>query len=201
MKQQTTMKLLAGCIAVVTVLVFATACQNEPDPCKCTEKDHLGINEECKCGGANCKCGLKVYHNIVDIDRGVDIKVYRSGNVSETEMQDAVIGIIAGFDALAGGEKRYLADKIDEIYVLGEFEGYYFYKYIDGKKVLGATIEGLEYAAYLLRSISNGTIEIARIKESIRPANTPAIQKSAHIAFEKANSRNVNAIVLVTAFI
>jgi len=107
-------------VAIITIGIIG--CGGDDDNsssvvCNCNPKDHLGIGETCDCGGINCNCTLKVYGEIVDARTGTNIKIYRNGDVSDTEMTAAVANAVAGYGLLNEMEENNLVGKIDEIHI------------------------------------------------------------------------------------
>jgi len=125
--------------------------------CNCNPKDHLGIDETCDCGGANCTCTLKVYGTVAGI------KIYRSGSISNEIMTTAVATINTEYGTLAEGEKNNLSGKLDDVYVLPSTTGVFQYRNINGRKVLELDLEAVEWdVGDLLQRISTGALTITQ---------------------------------------
>jgi hypothetical protein len=103
-----------------------------PPVCECEVKEHLGIGEVCGCGFDDCECTLKVYGTLAN-----GVKIFRSGELSDAEMDIAVANAIAAYADLTPLQKTQLEGKIDEIHIspltLSPSASYIMK---DGKKVL-----------------------------------------------------------------
>ncbi|MDR1216715.1 MAG: hypothetical protein LBK25_08535 [Treponema sp.] len=107
------------------------------DPlCVCVEKNHLGIGETCECDGLrDCDCGLQVYGTLGD---AANTPIYRSGDVSDTDMATAVANAQSAYNMLDDGSIMLLNGKINEIHIIPSTEGSaYFYKNVGGQLILG----------------------------------------------------------------
>ena len=128
---------LAAVMILGTLSMLATGCGDEedskPNPavCQCPIADHLGIGEDCY-NTADCACTLKVYGELYVGGP----KIYRMGEVSETDMADAVTKAQDGYVGLTPLQKTQLDGKIDELYMLAADDVNTFYKNMNGKLVL-----------------------------------------------------------------
>ena len=125
--------------------------------CECPITDHLGIGEDC-CNTADCVCTVKVYGELYDGGP----KIYRMGEVTETDMADAVTKAQTGYAGLVAGLaaiKTEFEGKVDELYILAASDVTHFYKNINGKLVLGLRVDRNATAmGNRMGQIANGTL-------------------------------------------
>jgi hypothetical protein len=89
--------------------------------CNCETKAHLGIDENCACGGTDCNCTEQIAF-LEGTTEGKSISIHKASDISIAEMNAAVVKINGaynkdeyGFDA--SGEKSIFQSKVTKIYV------------------------------------------------------------------------------------
>jgi hypothetical protein len=103
-----------GVVAII-VLIF-TACGSEDnDPCKCDPKAHLGIGENCNCGGSGCNCTVQIAW-LGGVENGV--KIQKETGISVEEMNDTVGKINEAYGKWLPTYQTALAEIIDEIHIV-----------------------------------------------------------------------------------
>jgi hypothetical protein len=121
-------------IAIFGLVTVFIACDNNNGnkKCECTPKEHLGIGETCTCGADDCTaCTVKVYGTLGD---AANTPIYRSGDVSDEQMDAAVANARDGYSTLI--LKDELVGKIAAIHITGDGEVNYSFKIINGQHIL-----------------------------------------------------------------
>jgi hypothetical protein len=102
-------------------------------------KLHLGIGENCSCGGVNCNCELQVYGELFE---NSGIYIYRIGKTedyAENELETAAKNVKDAYENMQEVDQEYLEGKIHEIHIYPVADGAtaYFYRNEDGKLIVG----------------------------------------------------------------
>ena len=113
---------IAALIIMLSLVGVACGGNGENDnntPCNCPETAHLDFEETCDCGLANCNCTQKVWGNVVDAERDVNIPIYKKGDVSDEDMEAAVRRAENAYDSWDHeGNKNVLVGKIAAIVIM-----------------------------------------------------------------------------------
>jgi len=110
----------AGMRTLVTIIALALfSCSdggggNSSSACKCADKAHLGIGEQCSCGGNKCVCTLQEYGKL-----GGVIPIYRKGNVADGSVNATATKVQSMYvDPTLATVLGQLIGKVDAIYVI-----------------------------------------------------------------------------------
>ncbi|MDR1216937.1 MAG: hypothetical protein LBK25_09665 [Treponema sp.] len=140
--------------AVTTALKNYLDTQIDP-LCVCVEKNHLGIGETCECDGLrDCECGLQVYGTLGD---AANTPIYRSGDVSDTDMATAVANAQSAYQLLDSIDKLELNGKIHEMRIMSGGG----YTYVDDGKLILSIVYNMSVGAIKTRftRIGDGTTQ------------------------------------------
>jgi hypothetical protein len=102
-------------IGILAIIVFAfIACEDKNDPCNCDPKAHLGINENCKCGGKDC-------NNCTEQTATLDgITIRKQDGITVLQMNTAVANINTAYfgpDMTDGGRIKF-KNKVTQINIV-----------------------------------------------------------------------------------
>ena len=109
-------------VIILLIGLIVNSCGDDEKPtcaeaCPESQRDHLGINENCNHNGktiqGSCECTLKIYGNISTSN----IPIYRESAVSNTDAVIAAGHIVAGFDMIADSFKNTIRDKVSAVHI------------------------------------------------------------------------------------
>jgi hypothetical protein len=100
-------------VGILAIMVFAfIACDDKNDPCNCDPKAHLGIGENCKCGGKNCN------NCTVQVDYLDGIPIHKVAGISVAQMNTAVTNINNAHNDLFPAHKTKFKTEVNEIHII-----------------------------------------------------------------------------------
>jgi hypothetical protein len=130
---------LCAFTGILAIIVFSfIACKDKNDPCNCDPKAHLGINENCECGGSDCN---NCTEQTVILD-GISIK--KQSGITVEQMNTVVANISSAYyeGGLSDVDKIRFKNKVTEINIVSGngviLEGTVF------KVGIGATVTAIE---------------------------------------------------------
>jgi len=119
MKKETKKRIVTGIgtgIFTLSAIFGPAACKGPSggnDPCTCTTTAHLGIGENCPCGGDGCDCTVQQYGNVNGIP------VYRAAGVDTGAAATAANNARLGYDGIlnATAKGNITSDKVSKIII------------------------------------------------------------------------------------